>query len=56
MLEAALAAYKRDLFPRSARAAAESAANLDLSFAPDAPHGILDFFRHLENTAASTRQ
>ncbi|MCU7820686.1 FAD-dependent oxidoreductase [Kitasatospora sp. DSM 101779] len=40
--EAALAAYERDLFPRSEASAAESAANLDLCFAADAPYGLLE--------------
>lgn len=38
---AALAAYERDLFVRSEAAAAESAANLDLAFQPDAPRGLI---------------
>ena len=42
--EAALAAYESDLFPRAEQSAAESAANLDLCFAPDAPTGLLNFF------------
>ncbi len=42
--EAALAAYESDLFPRAEQSAAESAANLDLCFAPDAPIGLLNFF------------
>ncbi|MGY4769222.1 FAD-dependent oxidoreductase [Kribbella sp. CWNU-51] len=42
--EAALAAYESDLFPRAEQSAAESAANLDLCFAPDAPTGLLKFF------------
>lgn len=42
--EAALAAYERELFPRSAAAAAEAAGNLDLCFADDAPQGLLNQF------------
>ncbi|MFI5712038.1 FAD-dependent oxidoreductase [Kribbella sp. NPDC051620] len=42
--ETALAEYEADLFPRSESAARESAANLRISFAPDSPQGILDFF------------
>jgi 2-polyprenyl-6-methoxyphenol hydroxylase-like FAD-dependent oxidoreductase len=41
-IEAALAAYERELFPRSAAAAAESAATLAASFRADAPQGLLD--------------
>ncbi|MCI4065394.1 FAD-dependent monooxygenase [Micromonospora sp. R77] len=43
-LETALAEYERALFPRSARAAAEAAANLELCFRDDAPHGLVDRF------------
>ncbi|MFI5696850.1 FAD-dependent oxidoreductase [Kribbella sp. NPDC051586] len=42
--DTALAAYESALFPRAQASAAESAANLEISFAPDAPAGILDFF------------
>lgn len=42
--EAALAAYESALFPRAEASAAESAENLEISFAPDAPAGILNFF------------
>lgn len=42
--EAALTTYESALFPRGEASAAESAANLELSFAPDAPAGILNFF------------
>ncbi|WP_371404095.1 FAD-dependent monooxygenase [Kribbella sp. NBC_00662] len=45
--EAALATYESALFPRAEAAAAESAANLEISFAPDAPAGILAFFAAL---------
>lgn len=40
--ETALAVYERALFSRSEEAAAESAANLETSFRPDAPQGLLD--------------
>ncbi|GAA3568422.1 NAD(P)/FAD-dependent oxidoreductase [Kribbella ginsengisoli] len=42
--ETALAEYEADLFPRSESAAQGSADNLAISFAPDSPQGILDFF------------
>ncbi|GAA0927064.1 FAD-dependent monooxygenase [Kribbella koreensis] len=42
--ETALAEYEADLFPRSESAAQGSADNLLISFAPDSPQGILDFF------------
>ncbi len=45
--ETALSAYEAALFPRSEESAVESAANLDLSFAPDAPAGILNFFTNV---------
>jgi len=41
-IEAALSAYEEALFPRSAAAAAESAANLIVCFRSDAPQGLLD--------------
>ncbi|MYS21594.1 2-polyprenyl-6-methoxyphenol hydroxylase [Streptomyces sp. DvalAA-14] len=40
--ETALARYEEALFPRSAAAAAESAANLRICFQSDAPQGLLD--------------
>ena len=43
-IEAALTGYEQALFPRSAASAAESARNLDLAFAADAPRGIVDQF------------
>jgi len=46
-LETALAGYEADLFPRAEESAAGSAHNLDISFAPDAPAGLLDFFTQL---------
>jgi 2-polyprenyl-6-methoxyphenol hydroxylase-like FAD-dependent oxidoreductase len=42
--ETALAEYEADLFPRSEAAAQGSADNMLMSFAPDSPQGILDFF------------
>ncbi|HJP75867.1 MAG TPA: NAD(P)/FAD-dependent oxidoreductase [Pseudonocardiaceae bacterium] len=41
-LDTALAAYEAEMFPRGAEAARESAENLAVSFAPDAPQGMLD--------------
>jgi 2-polyprenyl-6-methoxyphenol hydroxylase-like FAD-dependent oxidoreductase len=41
-LDAALAAYEAEMFPRGTEAARESAENLASSFAPDAPQGMLD--------------
>ena len=43
-IEAALLAYERDLFPRSASAAAESERNLKLFFNDNAPQSVVDFF------------
>lgn len=42
--EAALAAYERELFPRSASFADESARNLELFFDDTAPHGVVALF------------
>jgi 2-polyprenyl-6-methoxyphenol hydroxylase-like FAD-dependent oxidoreductase len=43
-IEAALAAYEKDLFARSAEAAEEAARNLELCFDERAPHSLLDQF------------
>ena len=43
-IEAALAQYEKDLFLRSAASASESAASLEIIFAPDAPASLLDMF------------
>lgn len=43
-VDAALAAYEKDLFPRSASFAEESARNLAMFFDDDAPRGLVDFF------------
>lgn len=40
--ESALAVYEQALFPRSEPSAEVSAANLQISFRPDAPQGLLD--------------
>lgn len=45
--EAALAAYEKELFPRSAQSAEESLRGLEMCFAPDAPEGLVAMFeRH----------
>ena len=43
-MEAALLAYEKDLFPRSASAAAEADRNLKLCFDGNAPQSLLDLF------------
>lgn len=43
-IEAALIAYERDLFPRSASAAAEADELRELLFGDNAPHGLIDMF------------
>ncbi|MBP1204927.1 2-polyprenyl-6-methoxyphenol hydroxylase-like FAD-dependent oxidoreductase [Duganella sp. 1411] len=43
-IEAALAAYENDLFPRSALAAAEAVGVFDACFGPNAPQSLLDMF------------
>jgi 2-polyprenyl-6-methoxyphenol hydroxylase-like FAD-dependent oxidoreductase len=43
-IEAALLAYEKDLFPRSASAAAEAGRNLKLCFGDNAPQILLDLF------------
>lgn len=43
-VEAALMAYERDLFPRNASSASESARNLNLFFDDTAPQGLIDLF------------
>ncbi|RYD19978.1 MAG: FAD-dependent monooxygenase [Verrucomicrobiaceae bacterium] len=45
-LEAALAAYERELFPRSASAAEESDRNLKLFFNDASPQSVVDLFNH----------
>jgi len=49
--EAALAAYEQTLFPRSEASAAESAANMAILFADDAPQGLLDQFATYQEQA-----
>jgi 2-polyprenyl-6-methoxyphenol hydroxylase-like FAD-dependent oxidoreductase len=42
--DAALAAYEEPMFARSAEAAAEAAAGLEMCFAEDAPRGLVELF------------
>ena len=62
-VEAALAAYEAELFPRAEEAAAESAQSLDVIFAEDSPAGLVEMFAGFdaqqaaaaaEETASST--
>lgn len=50
--EAALAAYEKEMFPRSAEMAAESAGNLTMMFGPDARQSLLDMFDGHDGSAA----
>jgi hypothetical protein len=43
-MEAALLAYEKDLFPRSAAEAAEAERILNVCLGPNAPQSLLDFF------------
>jgi 2-polyprenyl-6-methoxyphenol hydroxylase-like FAD-dependent oxidoreductase len=43
-VEAALMAYEKDLFPRSASEAAEAEKILKVCLGPNAPQSLLDFF------------
>ncbi|WP_020176827.1 FAD-dependent oxidoreductase [Methyloferula stellata] len=45
-VESAFAAFEATMFPRARVAAAESAANLDIAFEPDAPRRMLEFFEN----------
>jgi 2-polyprenyl-6-methoxyphenol hydroxylase-like FAD-dependent oxidoreductase len=47
-VEAALIAYEKDLFPRSASAAAEADRNLKLFFDDDAPQSVVDLFTNYQ--------
>ena len=51
-IEAALARYEAAMFPRSEAAAAESAANLEICFAADAPRELVAFFQSMEDRVA----
>jgi 2-polyprenyl-6-methoxyphenol hydroxylase-like FAD-dependent oxidoreductase len=41
---AALAAYEQAMFPRSADAAAQTAASMEMIFAADSPRGLVEQF------------
>lgn len=45
-IEAALSAYEKELFPRSAAEAAAAEGILDLCLGPDAPQSLVDFFTY----------
>jgi 2-polyprenyl-6-methoxyphenol hydroxylase-like FAD-dependent oxidoreductase len=47
-VEAALAAYEKDLFPRSASAAAEAGRNLKLFFDENSPQSVVDLFTNYQ--------
>ncbi|MFM0222860.1 FAD-dependent oxidoreductase [Paraburkholderia dipogonis] len=47
-VEAALIAYEKDLFPRSASAAAEADRNLKLFFDDNTPQSVVEFFTHYQ--------
>ena len=47
-VEAALIAYEKDLFPRSASAAAEADRNLKLFFDDNAPQSVVDLFTNYQ--------
>jgi 2-polyprenyl-6-methoxyphenol hydroxylase-like FAD-dependent oxidoreductase len=48
-VEAALAAYEKELFPRSASAAAEADRNLKLFFDDNAPQSVVDLFTNYQS-------
>jgi 2-polyprenyl-6-methoxyphenol hydroxylase-like FAD-dependent oxidoreductase len=50
--EAALTAYEKDLFPRSASEAAESEGILSVCLGPNAPQSLVDFFTSTDNQPA----
>jgi 2-polyprenyl-6-methoxyphenol hydroxylase-like FAD-dependent oxidoreductase len=47
-VEAALSAYEKELFPRSAAEAAAAQRILNVCLGPDAPQSLVDFFTHNE--------
>jgi 2-polyprenyl-6-methoxyphenol hydroxylase-like FAD-dependent oxidoreductase len=48
-IESALTAYEKELFPRSAEAAAETDKNLKLFFDDNAPHSLIDLFTRFQS-------
>lgn len=48
-VDRAVTAYERALFPRSAAVAAQSADNLRRFFGEDAPHSVVELFRHRQH-------
>ena len=53
-VEAALVAYEKDLFPRSASAAAEADRNLKLFFDDNSPQSVVDLFTNYQSVKASS--
>ncbi|MFI0242443.1 FAD-dependent monooxygenase [Streptomyces sp. NPDC016845] len=49
--EAALASYEKEMFPRAAETAADSAGNLTLMFGPDAQQRLFDMFAGFDEAA-----
>jgi len=54
-VEAALLAYEKEMFPRSATIAAESARNMQMFFDDRAPQGVLDLFSSIGAERAAAR-
>ncbi|SEO08917.1 2-polyprenyl-6-methoxyphenol hydroxylase [Duganella sp. CF517] len=50
-IEAALAAYERELFPRSAAAADDAYSVFDACYGDDAPHSLVDFLKSVAPAA-----
>lgn len=48
-VEAALIAYEKDLFPRSASEAAEAEGILKVCLGPNAPQSLVDFFTNTQH-------
>jgi 2-polyprenyl-6-methoxyphenol hydroxylase-like FAD-dependent oxidoreductase len=48
-VEAALIAYEKDLFPRSASAAAEADRNIKLFFDENSPQNVVDLFTNYQS-------
>lgn len=55
-VEAALAQHEAAMFPRSAAAAQQSAAGLELCIAPDAPRGLVAFFQSMSDQAPDNEE